>query len=123
MNEIQPRWLDPNESNYIGEGQFDLAQVLQYQNGRATFALNIKARSLVVEIDIDGNGNSTGGVALYLGEATGSLYWRNVRAGQMRIMQLPATKVITLVPFAGSQGLLKIQMSKEPLPPAVFSLV
>lgn len=119
MNE----WMQPNEINSVGEaGPVDLADVLLNQHGRYRYALNDLARTLVVEIDIDGNGNCQGGVFIYLSDGISGTYWRRVACGKQRIMAMPSTKFINIIPQAGSQGWMRIQMLKQSLPPATYSL-
>lgn len=115
--------MEANEINFIAESPAtDLAQVVAHQQGVVRFAINEMVRSIIVEIDVDMNGNIQGGVYLYTSDGISGAYWRRVKAGTVRTLLLPSTKHITAVPFINSQGIMRIQMVKQALVPSVATL-
>jgi len=120
---MKQEWMEANEQNFIAESPaVDLSQVLLYQQGIYRFSINELVRSIIVEIDVDANGNSQGGVFLYPSDGISGTYWRRVKAGTGRVILLPSTKHISAVPFPGSQGIMHIQMVKQAITPSSYSI-
>lgn len=102
------QWMEPNESNAIGEGTWDVSN-----NTTFKFALNERGRSLIVDFSADNNGNNQGSVAVCAEDAVGSPGLFTIKAGQMRAMPLPSAKWVTMIVAPGSQGLFHIYMTKD----------
>jgi hypothetical protein len=119
----QAPWMEPNEVNRIAEaGPYDLEQVISFQQGKFRFAINELVRTLIIEFDVDGNGNSQGVVNLFHSDGTTGNYWRRVKASTGRVILLPSTKFIVGVPVANSAGIIHVQMVKQALTPSAYNL-
>lgn len=99
-----------------GEGRFDVStsHIFKYP----LRSPNVK--SIVIEFSPDGNGNATGAVAIYLGEAMGALPWRTVAINTMRVYPSPECDFVSVVPLAGAQGICTVSLSQESLGVGIY---
>jgi hypothetical protein len=99
-----------------GEGRFDVSTATIFK-----FRLADKnVKSIVIEFAPDGNGNSSGTLAVYLGEAIGGLPWRIVSAKTLRVYPSPECDFVSVIPSAGAKGLCIISLSQDSLGVGIF---
>jgi hypothetical protein len=100
----------------VGQQRFDVSQHQAFK-----FILRAAGtKSIVLELAPDGNGASSGSVAVYLGEAVGAQPWLTVKASTLRVYPSPETDYVTLVPSSGALGLCTVSLSQEQLGVGIF---
>lgn len=101
-----------------GQGRFDVSQLTVFKYPLR----HDRAKSIVVEFAADGNGNSSGQVDVFLGEAiSGAPPWFAVKAGTVRVYPSPETDFVSIVPSRGAQGICTVTLSQENLGVGVYS--
>lgn len=99
---------------------FDLTSTQTLQ-----FATPAGARGYIISMEADANGNVSGSVKLYLGQATGSLAARlcSVTAGQIRTgtVSLQDGTAFTIVPTTGAVGIVHVKFTDGEQPEASYS--